>query len=284
MNNERIKWNEDIPFVLNFHITKACNMKCKFCFGGFSESHSKLTKEEWVELIKSIAEETKHIPKRRINFAGGEPLLVPYLTDLISTCRQHGLEASLITNGSLLTKEFIEANKDSLSCIGISIDDLSIEQNILSGRNVKGKALSFMDYAIRCQMVKEAGMMLKVNTVINKHNAFQDFSSLLKWVNVDRWKVLRMMLAENENLKAKDWLPTDEMFQDFVSRHSKYKPIVEDDDEIQNAYMFVSPDGMLMDNSTGEIKPIASLKKQSLTSALKQLNFNHTAYEKRYKK
>ena len=282
MNHQMIEWSSHVPFVLNLHITKACNMKCRFCFGGFNECHSKLSKDEWIELIHRVADETKHIPNRRINFAGGEPLLVPYLSDLILTCHQCGLDASIITNGSLLTKEFIEANKKYLSCIGISIDDLSIERNALSGRSVNGKPLSFMDYVERCQWVKEAGIKLKVNTVINRFNASQNFSPLLEWVDVDRWKVLRMLLLENENLDAKEWLPSDELFNDFVSRHLKHRPVVENDTDIQNTYLFVSPDGMLMDNGTGELKSLVNLNEHSLAFAMDQLNFNSVTYRKRY--
>lgn len=284
MTVRKIDWDKETPFVVNLHITKACNMKCKYCYGGFSECHSALKKEGWIKLIEKIALETEHLPMRRINFAGGEPMLIPYLPDLIQKCHELGMGASIITNGSLLTKQFIDENKGRLNCIGISIDELSEENNVSNGRAVRGKAITFDEYVQRCGWINEAGISLKVNTVIHKGNASQDFSGFLKSVSVDRWKVLRMLLIENENIEAKEMLPTDEMFEDFVARHKAYNPVVENDDEIQGAYVFVSPDGFLMDNTSGDAKAVYDLKSGSLEAGFAQLNFNQEAYNKRYEK
>lgn len=275
-------WESSAPFVLNLHLTKACNMRCVFCFGGFKETKTSLNQTEWEQLIRKVGQETAHLTHRRINFAGGEPLLVPYLSDLIRVAHEEGFEVSLITNGSRLTRSFIQAHRTEIQMIGISIDSIDPLLNKASGRTWQGRALSFNDYLMRCEWVKEAGLTLKVNTLIHRFNAHQDFRPLLEATSIDRWKVLRMLAIENENGDFKHWLPTDEAFYHFVQRHQTFSPVVENDDEIQQAYLFVSPEGYLMDNQTGDMKNGLNLLHHSLASAICHLNFRQEAYDKRY--
>ena len=282
MKDERLNWQGDSPFVINLHITKHCNMKCRFCFGGFECTKKGLEGDQWGELIEKLADETLHIPNKRINFAGGEPLLFRELPQLIQLAYEKGFEVSLITNGALLTPKFIEETRSYLTCIGISVDSLDTEINQLSGRQVGRKALTSQDYSDRCRWVKEAGLKLKVNTLIHRLNASQDFTPLLNQVVIDRWKVLRMLAIENENQEGLDLLPSDEAFDDFVRRHQNYQPIVENDEDIQEAYFFVSPDGYLMDNSDHIMKPVANLRIESLSQAIQKLQFNWSSYYKRY--
>lgn len=282
MENEWLNWQGDSPLVINLHITKHCNMKCRFCFGGFECVQKGLTVPQWCELIEKLAHETQHIPNKRLNFAGGEPLLFRGLSQLIQVAHEKGFDVSLITNGALLTASFIDETRPFLTSIGISIDSLIPEINQLSGRQVCGKALTSQDYYERCRLVKEAGLKLKVNTLIHRLNASQDFAPLLQQVEVDRWKVLRMLAIKNENAQGIDLLPSDEAFETFVRRHQAYHPIVENDDDIQEAYFFVSPDGQLMDNSDHFMKPVADLRTEPLKQAIQKLQFNWKSYHKRY--
>ena len=282
MEKLELKWESTAPFVLNLHLTKACNMNCIFCFGGFKEAKTRLSQADWERLIRKIGKETAHLPRRRINFAGGEPLLVPYLSELIQVAYEEGFEVSLITNGSRLSRSFIQEHRGYLQMIGISIDSLDPVLNQASGRTVQGKSLNLNDYLMRCKWVKEAGLTLKVNTLIHQFNAHQDFHPLLNAVSIDRWKILRMLAIENENGDSKHWLPTDEAFYGFVRRHQSFSPVVENDDEIQQSYLFVSPEGYLMDNQTGDMENGLNLLHHSLGVAIQHLNFRQEAYNKRY--
>lgn len=282
MKDEKLEWKKGVPFVLNFHLTKVCNMKCAFCFGGFKESEKLLSKEQWILLIKKIGKSTKHLKDRRINFAGGEPLLYPHLAELIRIAKREGFKTSMITNGSLLTEKFLDEVRDCIDMIGISIDSVSNELNEKSGRMTKYGVLTVNDYIARCNWISERGIKLKVNTVIHKYNVNQDMASLLENVSIERWKVLRMLKIKNENADAFPWYPTKEKFDDFVSRHQKYNPVVEDNEDMISAYLFVSPSGYLMDNSEGEMVSAASLIERSFTEALESISFDVEVFSKRY--
>lgn len=95
--------------VINIHITNKCNYRCTHCFGKFSKTKKELDFEEACKVIDNIAQyfSKQGITHGRINLAGGEPLLCPFLDDLIKYIYDCGIKVSIITNGSLLTKERI---------------------------------------------------------------------------------------------------------------------------------------------------------------------------------
>lgn len=277
-----LDWNPKTPFVLNLHITKACNMKCVFCFGGFKETKHTKTKEEWMTLIKKIGQETQFLPDRRLNFAGGEPLLVPYLPELLALAKQEGFKTSIITNGSRLTEAYLDQIADHVDLIGLSIDSLDEELNQSIGRKTLNGVLSKLDYLALCQQITDRGIPLKVNTVIHQGNYHQDLSPLLKQATISRWKVLRMLPIENENGAYNHLYPSDEAFNDFILRHQAYRPIVEDNEDMKSTYLFVSPEGLLMDNSTNQMVGLDSLFEISLKEAFEKLPFNYQSFLKRY--
>ena len=257
-------------------------MNCVFCFGGFKATAKTKTKSDWIRLIKKIGEETAFLPDRRLNFAGGEPLLVPYLPELLALAKAEGFKTSIITNGSRLTENYLDQIEPYIDLIGISIDSLSESLNEKAGRKTRHGALSQQDYLSICQQVTQRGIELKVNTVIHQDNYHQDLSPLLENTSISRWKVLRMLPIENENDNYRHLCPSDEAFNDFVLRHQAYRPIVEDNEDMKSTYLFVSPEGMLMDNSTNQMVGLDSLFEISLKEAFEKLPFNYQSFLKRY--
>jgi len=92
-----------IPSV-NFHLWEPCNMRCKFCFATFQDVKQSilpkghLPKKEAIEVVKKLA----IYGFKKITFAGGEPLLCPWLPDLMKTAKELGMTTMIVTNGSRL--------------------------------------------------------------------------------------------------------------------------------------------------------------------------------------
>lgn len=63
------------------------------------------------------------------NIAGGEPLLYKGLIEIVKHIISKNCKCSIITNGSLMTPEWIHKNAKYFSTIGFSID--SFEENTL---------------------------------------------------------------------------------------------------------------------------------------------------------
>ena len=81
-----------VPSV-NYHLWKPCNMKCKFCFATFQDldpsvlPEGHLGREDCISVVEALA----HAGFQKINFAGGEPTLCPWLPDLIMLAKELGL-------------------------------------------------------------------------------------------------------------------------------------------------------------------------------------------------
>ena len=108
---------EQIPSV-NYHLWRPCNMKCGFCFATFKDidqkalpmghlgcAHSLSVVES---LALSVVESLAQSGFEKINFAGGEPTLCPWLPDLIGRAKGLGMTTSVVTNGSLICGELLD--------------------------------------------------------------------------------------------------------------------------------------------------------------------------------
>lgn len=92
-----------------------------------------------------------------------------YLDKLIKYAYDKNFNISLITNGVLLNKKFIEKNKNYIRMIGISVDSLLEETNIITGRHSeKNIALNKSEYIEKCKYIKDAYIKLKINTLVTK--------------------------------------------------------------------------------------------------------------------
>ena len=109
-----------IPAV-NFHLWEPCNMRCKFCFATFQDVKKTilpkgcLPKADAIKVVEELAE----YGFEKITFAGGEPTLCPWLTNLISTAHEAGMTTMIVTNGSGIDDEFLKSNRDKLDWIAL---------------------------------------------------------------------------------------------------------------------------------------------------------------------
>ena len=184
------------PPSVNFHLTKACNMRCKFCFATFKDvKHSilpkgHLSKEEALEVVLQLAD----IGFEKITFAGGEPTLCPWLPDLIATAKDAGLTTMIVTNGSKLSDKFLTVNKSKLDWIALSIDSLNTDTNLATGRAISGKIPLQLDYyKSLVDRIKQHGYGLKINSVVSSKNYNENLSEFIRHAKPKRWKLLQVL-------------------------------------------------------------------------------------------
>ena len=93
---------EKIPNSTCWNITSRCNDKCQFCY---REQNSKeLSFEEQKRVIDKVVESGI----RKLTFAGGEPLLIPHLKELVLYAKEKGLLVSMTSNCILMTEEKLQ--------------------------------------------------------------------------------------------------------------------------------------------------------------------------------
>jgi MoaA/NifB/PqqE/SkfB family radical SAM enzyme len=88
--------------TVHWLITEKCNESCKFCYGIFRNNHISLKD------AKKIVNFLKSIGITKIKFTGGEPLLYPYLKEVILYAKKLGIHTHIHTNGLLVDDKFIE--------------------------------------------------------------------------------------------------------------------------------------------------------------------------------
>ena len=264
-------------------------MRCKFCFATFQDvKHSilpkgHLPKVEAIEVVKQLA----RVGFQKITFAGGEPTLCPWISDLIRTAKESGMTTMIVSNGSKITEEFLLANKNQLDWIAISIDSLNPEINIKMGRAIAGiKSLSIEYYISLIDRIKAHGYGLKINTVVCSKNYTEDLNTFIQYAKPKRWKVLQVLPMEGQNDQNINELKiNDDQFQEFLKNHSNLEDVTniipETNSQMKGSYAMVDPAGRFFDNATGKHNYSRPIIEIGPFLAIQQVNYDIKKFESR---
>ena len=270
---------------VNYHLTKSCNMRCKFCYATFNDIG--VVKHDFLksaEIIKMLAK----AKFKKMNFAGGEPTLVKELPELAKLSKELGMVTTIVTNGAKLAqKEVYDSLIPHLDWVAISIDSLSDESNLSSGRAVNGKtALTETYYKELITKLKADGVKVKINTVVSQYNHLEDISAFINEVKPNRWKILQAMPVDGQNsIQQGKFEITNEQFSAYLKRHSTISSeidfIPESIEYIRGSYVMVSPEGAFFDSTKNKHTYSEPILQVGVEEALKQVNFNYELFLKR---
>jgi len=289
--------------VINWHITEACNYRCKYCYAKWTPPHLQSNRELYRDqegthrMLKNVKEffaptnssnpltQSLRWKNVRLSIAGGEPtLLRDRLYSVISDAKQLGFEISLITNGSLLDAQRMEFIAPQLSCLGISLDSPNVATNKAIGRiNDKGDGKSVGDIIelIRGARKANPSIKIKVNTVVNAINAHENMTDLISRIQPDRWKVLRALPVISAALSV-----TEDSFLKFVARHAMMSSVmsVEDNTDMVESYIMIDPLGRFFQNSPGcsAYSYSSPIQEIGAEAAFSQIEFSPEKFAKRY--
>jgi radical S-adenosyl methionine domain-containing protein 2 len=246
--------------TVNFHLVKHCPMACNFCYARFDDV-IRDTKVSTLGLptehARKVVAELAGLGFEKINFAGGEPLLRKDLPELIRYAKSLGLVTSIISNGQLITADWIKSVYGHLDQIGISVDSAQPERRVLMGRAIKGKPLSNADYLDRATLIRMAHISLKINSVVTAQNFDEDMNAFIQELAPQRWKVFQALQVDGQNdLDASFIRCPDEAFKVFQRRHAHLsrqgiRTVFEGNDAMTASYAMVDPYGRFYDNVEG---------------------------------
>ena len=289
--------------VINWHVTEACNYRCQYCYATWREdSHSKPLIHDpknssalLHQLFEFFRPDNHNNPLNnkmtwssvRLNLAGGEPLLfrnrLPAIAD---EARELGFEVSLITNGSRMSQGVIEKLAPELTWFGISIDSANVVTNCAIGRlDRKGQQVNIdkLCNAIELARQKNPEILIKLNTVINKHNHLEDFSPLIQRIAPDKWKALQVLPLVDQHLSI-----NHEQFAAFVDRHDMFTDVLysENNQDMYDSYIMVSPQGHFFQNSLSTAEHPYTYSRPILQAGTKaafsDIAFDHERFSARY--
>jgi MoaA/NifB/PqqE/SkfB family radical SAM enzyme len=116
-----------IPSIVDWRITSSCDMNCPFCYGPKGiKSIDKNDAMRVIEMLHEIGIET-------ICITGGEPLLYPYIVDVMRVINEKGMKIFLSTGGNLYL-EYKDRIEKYLTKLSLPLDGYVPEVHALNGR------------------------------------------------------------------------------------------------------------------------------------------------------
>jgi len=107
------------PAQIDFETSSRCNIRCYTCPKTYTKDNGEDASRE---LFDRMAEAT-FARARSINLTGfGEPMISPHFEYFYEQCIQAGLQVGFVTNGSLLTEEWLERFSPSPVHLFLSVD------------------------------------------------------------------------------------------------------------------------------------------------------------------
>lgn len=279
-----------IPVTVNIHSLRPCNFICGYCYAHFGSSErSFIPQKEIHEILRQVASAPTAQPsqKRKVTFAGGEPLLSKTILEDLAYAKSLGLITSVVTNGFYLTEPLIAAMADTLDWLCISIDGLDVPKNIALGRAQKGIALDAKNYLMRIQMARSKGIKIKINTVVSRKNLNDDFVPFITEALPSRWKIFQVSEISGENeANFADWVITEYEFREFVRRHRRVEDtgivlVPETQADMRGTYAFIGPDGCFYDNSNGIYRISPRIVDVGIEAAFSKISFSANRFETR---
>jgi pyrroloquinoline quinone biosynthesis protein E len=154
------------PFSLIAELSYQCPLHCPYCSNpvdiGDPKYRRELETEDWVRVFR----ESRGLGVLQLALTGGEPMLRRDLVELCAGARDAGLYSSLITAGTLFTRERAEALKSAgLDHVQISLQSPDPEENDRIGGN-----RSFSKKIAAARAARELDFPLTINCVLHRQN------------------------------------------------------------------------------------------------------------------
>ena len=280
MNNVE---NTKIPISVNYHFTRKCNLKCGFCFHTSKTSYI-LSPEEAKRGLKLL----KNAGMKKINFAGGEPFLYkPFLGELIKYCKEDLKieKLSIITNGTLVTENFLKTYHKFIDVLGVSCDSFNEETNKKIGRGTGKNVEKLFEISRLCE---KYNIKFKLNSVICSLNFQEDMNENIIKLNPFRWKCFQVLLVEGENEDEKrlrdvrKFQISNEDFELFCNRHKNIKCFIpESNNNMKSSYLILDEYMRFLDKGDGEEKASESILDVGVKRALENIRWDEDSFKER---
>ena len=137
----------DLPSSITFHLTEACNLRCKMCYywgetGRYVNTGARKKPAILdIGLAKRIIDELEPA-KPSYSLFGGEPLMYPHLEELIRAIHDAGSQVDTPTNGTLLERNAEMLVENGFDSVRVSLDGPSEISNSQRGAGSYEKAVA----------------------------------------------------------------------------------------------------------------------------------------------
>ena len=128
------------PSFIQFYPTLRCNQRCGFCFNQNISTPYRDMYEKDAYMLASMLRENGC---SEIDILGGEPMLVPWMSDFVNHVTDSGFMVNISTNGSLPhVVDRLSKNSTGLLNIGFSLHGFSETHHSLTAAENFPKAVT----------------------------------------------------------------------------------------------------------------------------------------------
>ena len=255
--------NTNAPNSVCWNITSRCNDKCKFCY------REKYLQELSYDEQKRVIDNLAGSGVRKLTFAGGEPLLVKNINELILYAKSQGLLVGLTTNSILLenNQEECEFLWENLDWLTLSLDGADDVVQTKMSRNAT-HATRVKNLLERANAYKSRKCKLKVNTVVSSVNKddIAKLADVIRRYNIKRWKLFQFTPVRGEAVETQ--ADFNISLQDFEHVVESMRAVLQGEDiilsscnqeNIQSAYFVIFPNGEVRVTEEGQEHVVGSM-------------------------
>lgn len=181
-----------VPRYIYWELSNFCNLRCKHCF---AEADGDITSIANQDQIQAKLEEMHNYGTFAVRLGGGEPLMVPYIFELIRFCRSKNIAVDMTTNGTLISDEILrELKAAGLRELTISLDGLQKAHDIIRGQGMFQRSIDAVKKALLHNGI--AVSVAFTVTALN-YDQIEDFVEELVEIGVKKFYFFRY--CENSN-------------------------------------------------------------------------------------
>jgi radical SAM protein with 4Fe4S-binding SPASM domain len=172
---------------IKFEVTDRCNLACSFCHQDFGAKGG--TTDLNMEAYERVLQAAKSENIKVIRLTGGEPLVLKSIDVYLRKAKEMGFAVIVNTNGTALPEKRLEALKDLVDCVKISLPAPDEETTT----RLTGNKITWGRKWAALERLEKLGINTHILTVMTTDNIrrFGDFIRLLEPHPAIRWKPLR---------------------------------------------------------------------------------------------
>ncbi len=156
--------NTKREFILQWHITHRCNLRCRHCY---QNDYAAFTSRQEMESVLEQFDELLSACGFRghINITGGEPMLHPELFWLLQQAKRRSVSTAVLTNGTLIgLREARMLKASGVSYVQVSLDGTRKTHDMIRGEG------SFEQAAEGIIALRSQGIFTSVSFTAQKNN------------------------------------------------------------------------------------------------------------------
>ena len=188
-------------FVLQWHLTERCNLKCKHCYqdGDIKKEMNIFEASEVFDKFRKFIVENNY--RGHINFTGGEPFVkYDLLKQLMKRCDETGITYGILTNGTMIDETLTE---ELSRCKNLSFVQMSLEGGKKVNDSIRGEGV-FNKVMKAVKLLRREGIQTMISFTCSESN-YKELRKLI-WLcrlhRVDRFWTDRYVPIRKDEIEV----------------------------------------------------------------------------------